>query len=230
LGDREFRLTFYSVIWKAGLVSGYQRVQDTLVLSESGDEYTGHAQVDFLDASRKGVFSTNSDVKGTKLETPAMLIAPPAEEKQLMGVWAKKIKTSGDERTLLNIDTFRADGSFTGSSDKTLPYGSTMGLRAGRCVAMGTREFQLTFYAVRWNKEGVVDLFQRVHATMTLSESGDEFTEHSQWEVRHYPAPTGRYSVLHNAGGLDRERNRAVGSHPSVHGTSSSLNLEASFY
>ena len=83
-------------------------------------------------------------------------------------------------RTLLTIDTFRADGSFTGSSDKTLPYGSTMGLRAGRCVAMGTREFQLTFYAVRWNKEGVVDLFQRVHATMTLSESGDEFTTHNR--------------------------------------------------
>jgi hypothetical protein len=81
------------------------------------------------------------------------------------------------------LTPFRADGSFTGSSDKTLPYESTMGLRAGRCVATGTREFQLTFYAVRWNKEGVVDLFQRVHATMTLSESGDEFTEHSQWEV-----------------------------------------------
>jgi hypothetical protein len=64
-------------MWKAGLVSGYQRVQDTSVLSESGDEYTGHAQVDFLDASRKIVFSTNSEVKGTKLETPAMLISQP---------------------------------------------------------------------------------------------------------------------------------------------------------
>jgi hypothetical protein len=41
-----------------------------------------------------------------RLETPARLFAQPAEEKQLMGVWAKKIKTSGNERTLLNIDTF----------------------------------------------------------------------------------------------------------------------------
>jgi len=49
-GDREFRLTFYAVMRKAGEGAGFQRVQDTLVLSESGDEYTGHAQVDFLDA------------------------------------------------------------------------------------------------------------------------------------------------------------------------------------
>ena len=39
-GEGQFRLTFYSVMWKAGLVNGYQRVQDTLDLSESGDEYT----------------------------------------------------------------------------------------------------------------------------------------------------------------------------------------------
>jgi hypothetical protein len=38
--DKEFRLTFYSVMWKAGLMTGYQRVQETLVMSESGDEYT----------------------------------------------------------------------------------------------------------------------------------------------------------------------------------------------
>ena len=180
--DREFRLTFYSVMWKAGLVTGYQRVQDTLALSEAGDEYTGHAQVDYLDASGKIVFSTSSEVKGTKLETPAMQVAQPAEEKLLMGVWAKKIKTSGTERTVLTIDTFRADGSFTGSSDKTLNYGSTMGLRVGRCVATGTREFQLTIYGVSWNKEGVVEYLERVQATMTLSESADEFTEHSHWD------------------------------------------------
>jgi hypothetical protein len=30
-------------MWKAGLANGFQRVQDTLFLSESGDEYTGHA-------------------------------------------------------------------------------------------------------------------------------------------------------------------------------------------
>lgn len=41
-----------------------QRVQDTLVLSESGDEYAGQVQVDFLDASGKVVFSTSGEVKG----------------------------------------------------------------------------------------------------------------------------------------------------------------------
>ena len=100
-------------------------------------------------------------------------------------MWAKKIKPSGNERTVLNVDTFRADGSFTSSSDKTVDiYGNTAGLRVGRCVATGAvREFQLTIYGLRWNKEGVVDLFLRVQAIMTLSESGAEFTEHSQWEV-----------------------------------------------
>ena len=182
--DREFRLTFYSVMWKAGLVTGYQRVQETLVLSEAGDQYTGHAQVDYLDASGKTVLNTSSEVKGTRLETPAMPIAQPAQEKQLRGVWAGRLKASGDERTKLNVETFRADGSYTSSIDKTVDiYGNTAGLRVGRCVATGTREFQLMFYGLRWNKEGVVNEFLRVQATITLSESGDEFTAHSQWEV-----------------------------------------------
>jgi hypothetical protein len=181
--DREFRLTFYSVMWKAGLVNGYQRVQETLDLPKSGDQCTGQAQVDYLDANWKIVFSTSSEVKGTRLETPAMPIAQPAQEKQLTGVWAIRNKTPGVERTLLNIDSDRADGSFTGISDKTIHMGNarTAGLRVGRCVATGTREFQLTFYAVTWNKEGVVDLIERVQATRTLSESGDEVTTHTQW-------------------------------------------------
>jgi hypothetical protein len=184
--DRDFRLTFYSVMWKAGLVTGYQRVQDTLVLSEAGDQYTGHAQVDYLDASGKVVFSTSSEVKGTKLETPIspMLVGQAAEKNQLEGVWAIKNKTSGIERTLLNIDIFTADGSYTGSQDKTIDiYGDTGGLRVGRCVATGTREFQLTLYRVQMNKEGVVNQFLRVRATITLSESGDECTAHSKWEA-----------------------------------------------
>jgi hypothetical protein len=111
--DGGFRLTFYSVMWKAGLVTGYQRVQDTLVLSEAGDEYTGHAQVDYLDANGKTVLSTSSEVKGTRLEKPAMQVAQPAEEKQFVGVWADASAVSGRERTVLNISTFGADGSFT---------------------------------------------------------------------------------------------------------------------
>jgi hypothetical protein len=90
-----------------GLGNGYQRVQETLVLSESGDEYTGQAQEDFLDANWNVVFSTTGDIKGTRLETPAMLIAQPAEKKQLVGVWAKKIKANGSERPILTSQGLR---------------------------------------------------------------------------------------------------------------------------
>ena len=87
-------------------MTGYQRVQDTLVLSEAGDEYTGHAQVDYLDANGKTVLNTSSEVKGTRLETPAMQVAQPAEEKQFVGVWAFDSALSGHERTVLNIDIY----------------------------------------------------------------------------------------------------------------------------
>src|SRR5215469_3549686 len=69
-GNRAFRLTFYSVLWKTGLVNGFQRVQDTFTLSESGNEDAGQAQVDFLDANWNVVFSISSDLKGTRRETP----------------------------------------------------------------------------------------------------------------------------------------------------------------
>ena|SRR6516225_4354836 len=51
--DREIRLTYYALMWKEGLGNGYQRVQDILVLSESGNGYVGHSKVDFSDASGK---------------------------------------------------------------------------------------------------------------------------------------------------------------------------------
>src|SRR5438876_918034 len=69
-GDREFRLTYYCVLWKAGLVNGFERVQDTLVMTESGDEYTGRPKLGILDANWNVVFSTTGDVKGMRLETP----------------------------------------------------------------------------------------------------------------------------------------------------------------
>ena len=98
-------------------------------------------------------------------------------------MWAIKNKASGLERPLLNIETFTADGSYTGTSDKTIDIsGDTGGLRVGRCVAMGAREFQQTLYRVIWNKEGVVNHFLRVRNTITLSESGDEHTAHSKWD------------------------------------------------
>jgi hypothetical protein len=118
--DREFRLTYYCVLWKAGLVNGFQRVQDTLVLAESGDEYTGRAQVDFLDANWNVVFSTTSGVKGARLETPipATLAAQPAERK---GVWEAKIPPGDGEAEppRFSLTLIREDGTW--SEDKGTP-------------------------------------------------------------------------------------------------------------
>jgi hypothetical protein len=189
--NREFRLTFYSVMWKAGLVNGYQRVQDTLVLSEAGDEFTGHAQVDFLDASWNVVFSTTSDVKGTRLETP-ILVAPVAQqgEKQLAGVWEDKVSTAepwGLPLPLLSLALYGGDGdSITAGGYKALPaiaavqdIANEIGPGLGRWEATGAREFRLTSYSVL-GKTGVVNGFQRVQDTLVFSESGDEYIGHAK--------------------------------------------------
>src|SRR5271165_4936552 len=125
-GDREIRLTFYAIMWREGLGNGYQRVQETLALSEPGDEYTGHTQVDILDANWNVVFSTTSDLKGTRLETPVMLIAQPAEKKQLVGVWEVKVSPVGQlQSPELSLAMYGADGSVTtGGRYKALPASS----------------------------------------------------------------------------------------------------------
>ena len=70
-GDREFKLTFYAVLLKDGEVNGYLQVHGTLILSESGNEFTTRdCKVDFMDADRKVLDSDNDQVKGTRLETP----------------------------------------------------------------------------------------------------------------------------------------------------------------
>jgi hypothetical protein len=70
-GDREFKLTFYAVLWKEGEVNGYLRVRSTMILSESGNEFTAReCRVEFLDANWKVVDSDNDEVKGRRLETP----------------------------------------------------------------------------------------------------------------------------------------------------------------
>lgn len=70
-GDREFKLTFYAVLWKEGEVNGYMRVRSSMILSESGDEFTAReCQVEFLDANWKVVDSDNDEVEGRRLETP----------------------------------------------------------------------------------------------------------------------------------------------------------------
>ena len=75
-GAREFRLTFYAVIWKEGVVNGFHRLQSTITLSENGNEFTAHGHADFLDSNWNGVFSTTTEGKGTRLETPARLETP----------------------------------------------------------------------------------------------------------------------------------------------------------
>ena len=70
-GDREFKLTFYAVLLKGGEVNGYLQVHSTVILSESGNEFTTRdCKVDFMDADRKVVDSDDDQVKGTRLETP----------------------------------------------------------------------------------------------------------------------------------------------------------------
>src|SRR6516162_9425712 len=114
-GDKGFRLTFYAMMRKAGAGAGFQRVQVTLVLSESGDEYTGHAQVDFLDADWNVLFSTTRKVKGTRLETPvlSMPLGEPAGKKPLVGVWEVKESPIWEWQTpLLSLAMYAGDGSF----------------------------------------------------------------------------------------------------------------------
>jgi hypothetical protein len=68
---KEFKLTFYSVLLKEGDVNGYLRVDSTMILSDSGDEFTAReCQVDFLDTNWKMLDSDKDEVKGTRLETP----------------------------------------------------------------------------------------------------------------------------------------------------------------
>jgi len=69
--DREFQLTSYTAMWnKEGIISGFHRIQATIVLSESGDEYTAKTQADFFDAYWKTVLTNTGDVKATRLKTP----------------------------------------------------------------------------------------------------------------------------------------------------------------
>jgi len=189
-GDREFRLTFYAVMRKAGEGTGFQRVQDTLVLSKSGDEYTGHAQVDFLDADWNVVFSTTSEEKGTRLETPAssMPVGEPAGKKPLVGVWEVKVSPIGQSQSpLLSLAMYAGDGSFnTTGGYKALPstpavqdVGTEIGLGYGRWAATGEREFRLTYYCVLW-KAGLVNGFQRVQDRLVMTESSDEYTGRAQ--------------------------------------------------
>ena len=109
---------------------------------------------------------------------PVMLVAQAAEKKTLVGMWEVKISAGGvHPPPLLSIASFGGDGSFTtagntkitglGSDERSPGY--------GRWAQTGDREFKLTFYAVLL-KEGEVNGYMRVHCTMILADSRDEFT------------------------------------------------------
>jgi hypothetical protein len=59
------------VLLKEGDVNGYLRVDSTMILSASGNEFTAReCQVDFLDTNWKMLDGDKDEVKGTRLETP----------------------------------------------------------------------------------------------------------------------------------------------------------------
>jgi hypothetical protein len=110
---------------------------------------------------------------------PVMLVAQAAEKKTLVGVWEVKISAGGVQPPpLLSIASFGGDGSFTTTGNTKFPQGlgsDERGPGYGRWAQTGVREFKLTFYAVLL-KEGEVNGYMRVHSTMILSDSGNEFT------------------------------------------------------
>jgi hypothetical protein len=111
-----------------------------------------------------------------------------AEEKDLTGVWEVKISPTGvPPPPMLAMAIFVEDGSFIGTHDRVVPpvpeilaVAADMGPAYGRWVQTADGEFQLTFYAAMWNKEGVISGFHRIQASIVLSESGDEFTGKTQ--------------------------------------------------
>jgi hypothetical protein len=108
-----------------------------------------------------------------------MLVAHAAEKKALVGVWEVKISAGGvPPPPLLSIASFGGDGSFTTAGDTKFPQGlgsDERGPGYGRWAQMSDKEFKLTFYAVLL-KGGEVNGYLRVHSTMILSDSGNEFT------------------------------------------------------
>jgi len=69
-GDREYRLVFYYVLLKAGLVNGFNRVQSNEISPESGDEFTGQANWANFDANWNVLLNGTGGATGTRLETP----------------------------------------------------------------------------------------------------------------------------------------------------------------
>jgi hypothetical protein len=113
---------------------------------------------------------------------PLVLVAQAAEKKTLAGVWEVKVSAGGGPaQPLLSIASFGGDGSYTSMGDTRFSLAppnqglaDERGPGYGRWAQTGDREFKVTFYAVLL-KDGQVNGYLRVHSTLILSESGDEF-------------------------------------------------------
>lgn len=122
------------------------------------------------------------------LVIPAVLFAEPGEKKDMTGVWEVSILPTGvPPPPIRALSMFLKGGSFVATLNRSVPpappiqaVAADMGPAYGQWVQTGDREFQLTFYAAMWNKEGVISGFHRIQSTIVLSESGDEYTAHTQ--------------------------------------------------
>jgi hypothetical protein len=122
------------------------------------------------------------------LVIPVVLFAEPVDKKDLAGVWEVSISPTGAPPPPMRaLAMFGNDGSFVGTHDRGVPpvpqilaVAADMGPAYGRWLQTGDREFQLTFYAAMWNKEGVISGYHRIQASIVLSESGDDFSAKTQ--------------------------------------------------
>jgi hypothetical protein len=129
------------------------------------------------------------------LTNPVTMFAQSTEGKTLTGVWEVKIEAGGvAPPPLLSLAIFGGDGSFTTTGNGKIDVAGVADGRGpgyGRWAQAGNEEFKLTFYAVLL-KEGEVNGYMRVRSTMTLSESGNDFTSKGchvefldkNWDVR----------------------------------------------
>ena len=69
-GDKEYHMTFYSVLSKEGVATGFYHAEATLILSDSGDEYTGESKSEFLDLNWKAVGGREGNITAKRLKTP----------------------------------------------------------------------------------------------------------------------------------------------------------------
>jgi hypothetical protein len=94
-------------------------------------------------------------------------------------VWEVKIEAGGvAPPPLLSLAIFGGEGSFNTTGNCKIDVAGLPDERGpgyGRWAQAANREFKLTFYAVLL-KQGKVNGYMRVRSTMTLSQSGTDFS------------------------------------------------------